>query len=108
MTGRVEGLQYRIEKSGCNSVVECNLPKVEVEGSNPFTRSIFVPTRGTRYAMKLTCPHCGKIVVIPEEFTGKEDICPHCFEYFDVSKQILKWKTAFKEKSDTETQEKTE
>ena len=25
--------------SGCNSVVECNLAKVEVEGSNPFTRS---------------------------------------------------------------------
>ena len=57
--------------------------------------------------MKLTCPHCGKIVVIPEKFTGKEDICPHCLEYFDVSRQILKWKTAFKKKSDTETQEKT-
>jgi hypothetical protein len=24
---------------GCNSVVECDLPKVEVEGSTPFTRS---------------------------------------------------------------------
>ncbi len=29
--------------SGSNSVVECNLAKVEVEGSNPFSRSsIFV------------------------------------------------------------------
>lgn len=26
--------------SGCNSVVECNLAKVDVEGSTPFTRSI--------------------------------------------------------------------
>ncbi len=26
---------------GSNSVVECNLAKVEVEGSNPFSRSIF-------------------------------------------------------------------
>ena len=25
---------------GCNSVVECLLPKQDVEGSNPFTRSI--------------------------------------------------------------------
>ena len=34
-------------KSGSNSVVECNLAKVEVEGSNPFSRSIFLllPTR---------------------------------------------------------------
>ena len=33
--------------SGSNSVVECNLAKVEVEGSNPFSRSIFLlfPTR---------------------------------------------------------------
>ena len=30
---------------GSNSVVECNLAKVEVEGSNPFSRSIFVITR---------------------------------------------------------------
>ena len=28
-------------KRGSNSVVECNLAKVEVEGSNPFSRSIF-------------------------------------------------------------------
>jgi len=52
--------------------------------------------------MKLTCPHCGKIVVVPDQFTGKEDICPHCFKYFNVSRQILKWKTAFKQKSDAE------
>ncbi len=25
--------------SGCNSVVECLLPKQDVEGSNPFARS---------------------------------------------------------------------
>ena len=28
---------------GCNSVVECDLAKVEVEGSNPFTRSNLFP-----------------------------------------------------------------
>ena len=28
------------EYCGSNSVVECNLAKVEVEGSNPFSRSI--------------------------------------------------------------------
>ena len=32
--------------SGSNSVVECNLAKVEVEGSNPFSRSILsIPHR---------------------------------------------------------------
>jgi hypothetical protein len=31
-------------KRGSNSVVECNLAKVEVEGSNPFSRSIFFAT----------------------------------------------------------------
>lgn len=29
-----------LNKSGSNSAVECNLAKVEVEGSNPFSRSI--------------------------------------------------------------------
>ena len=33
---------------GCNSVVECLLPKQKVVGSNPITRSIFmVRTRRT-------------------------------------------------------------
>ena len=27
--------------SGCNSVVECQLPKLDVAGSTPVTRSIF-------------------------------------------------------------------
>ena len=31
--------------SGSNSAVECNLAKVEVEGSNPFSRSIFKKRR---------------------------------------------------------------
>ena len=30
------------DTSGSNSVVECNLAKVDVEGSNPFSRSIFL------------------------------------------------------------------
>jgi hypothetical protein len=29
--------------SGRNSVVECHLAKVDVDGSNPFARSIFLP-----------------------------------------------------------------
>ena len=32
-------------KSGNNSVVECNLAKVEVAGSNPVSRSIFYERR---------------------------------------------------------------
>jgi hypothetical protein len=32
--------------SGNNSVVECNLAKVEVAGSNPVSRSIFFPHKG--------------------------------------------------------------
>jgi hypothetical protein len=28
--------------SGRNSVVECHLAKVDVDGSNPFARSIFI------------------------------------------------------------------
>jgi hypothetical protein len=31
--------QLRTGKCGCSSVVECHLAKVNVEGSNPFTRS---------------------------------------------------------------------
>ena len=34
---------------GSNSVVECNLAKVDVEGSNPFSRSIKFPCRSTAY-----------------------------------------------------------
>ena len=30
------------DSSGSNSVVECNLAKVEVEGSNPFSRSMIL------------------------------------------------------------------
>jgi hypothetical protein len=32
--------------SGRNSVVECHLAKVDVDGSNPFARSIFFPNGG--------------------------------------------------------------
>ena len=32
----------RLEPRGSNSVVECNLAKVDVEGSNPFSRSLFI------------------------------------------------------------------
>jgi hypothetical protein len=34
-------LAYSKGLSGNNSVVECNLAKVEVAGSNPVSRSIF-------------------------------------------------------------------
>ena len=32
--------------SGSNSVVECQLPKLDVVGSNPISRSIFSTTYG--------------------------------------------------------------
>jgi hypothetical protein len=32
--------------SGRNSVVECHLAKVDVDGSNPFARSIYYPNGG--------------------------------------------------------------
>jgi hypothetical protein len=32
-----------VESSGSNSVVECDLAKVEVAGSNPVSRSRFSP-----------------------------------------------------------------
>ena len=38
--------------SGCSSVVERNLAKVDVEGSNPFSRSIFFPLRLAKEAAK--------------------------------------------------------
>lgn len=31
-----------MDVSGCSSVVERQLPKLDVEGSTPFTRSIFL------------------------------------------------------------------
>jgi hypothetical protein len=34
-------IAQKLKDRGSNSVVECNLAKVEVEGSNPFSRSIF-------------------------------------------------------------------
>ena len=34
-------IPQKLKERGSNSVVECNLAKVEVEGSNPFSRSIF-------------------------------------------------------------------
>ncbi len=40
--GRSGGMGWaRAGRSGSNSGVECNLAKVDVEGSNPFSRSIF-------------------------------------------------------------------
>jgi hypothetical protein len=34
-------LYLRFQSSGSNSVVECQLPKLDVAGSNPVSRSIF-------------------------------------------------------------------
>jgi hypothetical protein len=55
---RVGGVKFFIDKrflfvivtphrdlSGRNSVVECHLAKVDVDGSNPFARSIFLSKR---------------------------------------------------------------
>ncbi len=39
LTRKTEGLNIPIAKSGNNSVVECDLAKVEVAGSNPVSRS---------------------------------------------------------------------
>src|SRR5512133_4367135 len=38
---------------GCNSVVECNLAKVEVVGSNPITRSTTRAAQAARVIRKL-------------------------------------------------------
>ncbi len=43
---RPKGVWYRTFRrlaGGNNSVVECDLAKVEVAGSNPVSRSIFLP-----------------------------------------------------------------
>ena len=40
-------VRYKFVASGNNSVVECDLAKVEVAGSNPVSRSIFL-TQGPR------------------------------------------------------------
>ena len=44
-------------KSGNNSVVECDLAKVEVAGSNPVSRSTFAPVPGEsgRAATRRSC-----------------------------------------------------
>lgn len=56
---------YFLRKSGSNSVVECNLAKVEVAGSNPVSRSSFEYKQGTG-----CCPR-GSVV---EHFLGKEGV----------------------------------
>jgi hypothetical protein len=38
----MQPLKAAFESSGNNSVVECDLAKVEVAGSNPVSRSIFI------------------------------------------------------------------
>ena len=46
--------------SGRNSVVECQLPKLDVAGSSPVARSIMSPKFQKRSALKLvgrTIPH---------------------------------------------------
>ena len=49
LTERLNPLREKSPLSGSNSVVECNLAKVEVAGSNPVSRSIFLfPCSGAR------------------------------------------------------------
>ena len=38
---KTANITYNEPTSGCNSAAECLLPKQDVEGSNPFTRSTF-------------------------------------------------------------------
>lgn len=48
-------VQYRVlvlNLCGYNSVVECNLAKVEVVGSNPITRSNILPKRRRRQVVR--------------------------------------------------------
>ena len=45
---------------GSNSAVECNLAKVEVEGSNPFSRSMILFGAGCLCINKFACS-CGVI-----------------------------------------------
>ncbi len=46
---------------GCNSVVECQLPKLDVAGSSPVTRSNLpsAANRSTAGRGRLICPNCG-------------------------------------------------
>ena len=41
--------------SGRNSAVECHLAKVDVDGSNPFARSIFYKRRHSQVAKAAVC-----------------------------------------------------
>ncbi len=45
----------QVERSGCNSAVECQLPKLDVEGSTPFARFFFACGRITE--MRVTEIH---------------------------------------------------
>ena len=47
---------YFRRSSGNNSVVECDLAKVEVAGSNPVSRSIFLLVRGAGFRPALVSP----------------------------------------------------
>ena len=48
----------RLNSSGCNSVVECLLPKQDVEGSNPFARSIHPLSPRPVPPISRLCPPC--------------------------------------------------
>ena len=45
---------------GCNSVVECQLPKLDVAGSTPVTRSIHSAAESQSGTKRLRCPTCGR------------------------------------------------
>lgn len=38
----MDAIAHILAPGGCNSVVECQLPKLDVAGSSPVTRSIFL------------------------------------------------------------------
>jgi uncharacterized protein len=56
-------------EGGCNSVVECQLPKLDVAGSTPVTRSK-LPKSVKPPRRRLRCPQCGS------EFDRSASRCP--------------------------------
>ena len=49
-----------LKECGSNSVVECNLAKVEVEGSNPFSRSIYIVLSRAGHRRQVVRPRSAK------------------------------------------------
>ena len=63
---------YGGRSGGNNSVVECDLAKVEVAGSNPVSRSIFLPSE---LAREYGASEGGRVVSGAPSPRGKAEVC---------------------------------